>query len=52
MKKNLKRRDFIKKAGIATVAATPAMPAFLIKSRRFKFFFIFSSEVKIIKINS
>ena len=57
MKKNLKRRDFIKKAGLAGAATAavsafpaPAMPAFLRKSRRLKFFFIFYSQVKIILI--
>ena len=53
MKKNLKRRDFIKKAGIAgagkddtAAAVAPAIPAFFIKSRRFKFFFILLSSRK------
>ena len=41
MKKNFKRRDFIKKAGVAAAAT----PAFLIKSRLLKFFFICPPEL-------
>mgnify|MGYP001496056613 CR=1 FL=1 len=42
MKKNFKRRDFLKKAGIGGAAA--ATPAFFIKSRLLKFFFICPPE--------
>ena len=52
MKKNFKRRDFLKKAKIggaakveAPTAAAPATPAFFRNSRLFKFFFICPPEI-------